>query len=119
MLDVDKDHRIHLINNFDYGNYSALVQTYITTNDELIIYTQHEVQKENKSSFKKEDFYSLVKALKYFEQIGYVHGDLNKKNILWTNDGFKIIDYEPSILQLVNDQKQLRVTIPYVINDEL
>ena len=71
------------------------------------------------TKIKKEDLLDLVKALNYFKMIGFVHADINRKNIIYTEDGFKIIDYEPSLTQIKNKKKQLLITIPYVQRMEL
>lgn len=49
----------------------------------------------------------------------FIHGDLNKKNIIYTNNGFKIIDFEPSLHQIKNGMKQLMITMPYIIKSDL
>ena len=56
----------------------------------------------------------MISTLNYFEKIGFVHGDLNKKNIVYTKKGFKIIDYEPSLFQLHDGLRQFMVTKPYI-----
>lgn len=68
---------------------------------------------------RKEDFLILANALDYLERRKFIHGDLNKKNIIYTHDGFKIIDFEPSLYQIKNGVKQLMITIPYVIRSDL
>lgn len=40
-------------------------------------------------------------------------------NILWTKEGFKIVDYEPSLMQNKNGVNKLMVTIPYVFKEDL
>lgn len=67
----------------------------------------------------KKDFDILVETLKYLESIGFIHGDLNQKNIMTTKDGFKIIDFEPSLEQMRNGKRELLVTRPYVSKPEL
>ncbi|MEA2050130.1 MAG: hypothetical protein U9O56_05315 [Campylobacterota bacterium] len=68
---------------------------------------------------KKEDFLIVANALDYLGRRRFIHGDLNKKNIIYTYDGFKIIDFEPSLYQIKNGVKQLMVTIPYAIKSDL
>ena len=57
--------------------------------------------------------------MEYFEKIGFIHGDLNRKNIIYTNDGFKIIDFEPSIYQIKDKVPKLIITLPYILKTEL
>ena len=48
-------------------------------------------------------------------EIGLVHGDLNRKNILLTEAGFRIIDIEPLItIPLSTTKAAFRTTIPYI-----
>jgi len=44
---------------------------------------------------------------------GFVHGDLNMKNILFDGKNFIIIDLEPSLFQIKNKIKQLMIAPPY------
>jgi serine/threonine protein kinase len=112
--------RIEMINGFEYEKYPALAKTYIFKKDNVVYYEQEKFSIiKNRSSFVKEDFYPIADALNYFESIGFIHGDINRKNIIYTTDGFKIIDYEPSLLQLKDNKEQLMVTLPYVLEDEL
>lgn len=111
--------RISLINNFDYKNYSSLVKTEIFDNADNYIYKQKYLSVKKTSIIKKEDFLELIRTLKYFELINFIHADLNKKNIVYTQNGFKIIDYEPTLLQIKNNQQQLMITIPYVLKSDL
>ena len=114
--------RINLINHFNIQKYPALLKTRIILDDKnQYIYTQAFFQRIRivASALKKEDFFCLVSALNYLKKIDFVHGDINKKNIIYTKDGFKIIDYEPSLLQIKNNVKQLMITMPYVLKTEL
>lgn len=108
-----------MINNFDYIQYKSLVKTKIYKDKTNYIYKQEFIIVKQTKNLKKEDFLELIRTLKYFESIKFIHGDLNKKNIIYTNDGFKIIDYEPSLFQIKNNRQQLMVTIPYVLKADL
>lgn len=51
---------------------------------------------------------------------GLVHGDLNRKNILLTTDGFRVVDIEPLIcVPTSNDRILLRSTPPYIAHSDL
>lgn len=108
--------RINIINNFDYDKYRALTPTVINYEDDKLIYTQKYYKKEKLDYYTKADFLEVASALDYFESIRFIHGDINKKNIIHTKDGFKIIDYEPSLYQVRNGLKQHMATIPYIAN---
>ena len=111
--------RINLIHNFDCKRYKALVPTIFIDEKDRYIYQQKKYKIIKKSSYTKEDFLDIVEALQYFETIGFIHGDINRKNIIYTEEGFKIIDYEPSLVQYKNGVKQLLITPPYVDKKEL
>tara|TARA_Y100001968_G_scaffold319397_1_gene350859 strand:+ start:519 stop:1121 length:603 start_codon:yes stop_codon:yes gene_type:complete len=68
-------------------------------------------------------------VLKYLDELrnnlnkaweeGLVHGDLNRKNILLTNDGYRIIDIEPLLkIPLQNGKFVLRTTNPYLAEED-
>lgn len=112
-------HRVSLINSFDCKKYRSLVETQIIEQNDHYSYRQDLLEIKKIKSLKRSDFLGLVRALEYFNLLNFVHGDLNKKNIIYTEDGFKIIDYEPSHVQIKNKIKQLMVTIPYVLRSDL
>jgi len=116
LLDIDivREKRISIINSFDDQLYPALVNTEIIQSTNRCTLKQKKIKTISIKKVQKKDFLTLIKTLNYFEKIGFVHGDLNKKNIINTEDGFRIIDYEPSILQISNGLKQYMVTKPYI-----
>ena len=111
--------RISLINNFEYKKYKALSPTTIILEKDRYIYKQKKYNSIKKLSYTKEDFLDVVEALQYFEIIGFIHGDINRKNIIYTKNGFKIVDYEPSLVQYKDGIQQLLITPPYVDKKEL
>ena len=44
---------------------------------------------------------------------GFVHGDINRKNIIYSDDRLCLIDFEPSLLQVKDRVKQWMSTRPY------
>ncbi len=108
-----------MINNFDYKKYKALVKTNISKQDNIYTYKQTYYKSTKPMSLKQSDFNELILALEYLEKIGFIHGDLNRKNIIYTNTGFKLIDYEPSLLQKINNKDQFMVTRPYISKVDL
>jgi hypothetical protein len=45
---------------------------------------------------------------------GWVFGDLCKKNILFTGNEFKVIDFEPFLSVIRNKRRELRTTAPFL-----
>jgi serine/threonine protein kinase len=115
-----KDHvmdRIDMINHFNYDQHKALAPTKITQKDDSIIYSQ-EYFPAKKHRVDVPKLYELAGALDYLGSIGFVHGDLNRKNILYTDDGYKIIDFEPDIYQIKDNVEQTLATVPYIANSD-
>tara|TARA_B100001758_G_scaffold245419_1_gene258404 strand:+ start:876 stop:1532 length:657 start_codon:yes stop_codon:yes gene_type:complete len=50
---------------------------------------------------------------------GFVHGDINRKNIIYSEDRLCLIDFEPSLLQLKDQAKQWMSTRPYRHNEDI
>ena len=110
--------RIKIINHFDW-NIPGLLNTLIIEEENSYVYRQKYCKQLKKQFYTKHDFRGLIETLTYFQQIGFVHGDLNKKNIFWTKEGFKILDYEPSLYQLRNGREQFMITKPYFSKEEV
>lgn len=108
-----------MINSFEYAKYASLVKTKIVEDNDEYVYKQQFLKIKQIEKVEKKDFLELIYALEYLNTISFVHGDINRKNIIYTSDGFKIIDYEPSLLQMKNNKEQLMITIPYVLESEL
>ena len=108
------DDRIYKINSFHYETYTSLVKTEIEKCYDQYVYKQEFLENKKIKTLTKEDFLDLAHTLSYLESINFIHGDLNKKNIIFTADGFKIIDYEPSLIQNKYQKKQYMITRPYV-----
>ena len=106
------ENRIKIINHFDW-NIPGLLNTLIIEEENSYVYSQKYCKQQKKQFYEEADFSGLLETLTYFHQIGFVHGDLNRKNIFWTKEGFKILDYEPSLYQLKNGKKQFMITKPY------
>jgi serine/threonine protein kinase len=111
-LEIDK--RVEQINSFEYSNYPALIPTQIEIKENSLEYSQKYYPKVSITLLQKKDFFEIAKALEYFESVGFIHGDINRKNIIYTTDGFKIIDYEPSLEQIKDGFAQKMTTIPYI-----
>ena len=113
--------RINTINNFDYNRYHALVKTEINEKNGIYTYRQKQIDilKTTTIKFKQNYFMELIESLEYFDALGFVHGDLNVKNIKYTAEGFKIIDLEPSLLQIRDGRKQFMITTPYISGIDL
>lgn len=105
--------RISKINNFDFQKYESLVRTNILESENNFIYIQL-FQKRVKPYFHKDKMIQLAEALDYFLSQDFVHGDINRRNVLCTSSGYKIVDYEPDIFQKRNCYNTFVFTQPYI-----
>ena len=74
----------------------------------------------NKKESKEIDSSKKIKLIKKFAQSldelyaeEFVHGDINRKNIIYSENNLFLIDFEPSLLQIKDQTKQWRSTRPY------
>ena len=108
--------RIKFINKYS-KEIDSLSETIITKDDERYIYKQVFTYKKDFHKFPKsvikKHLEKLAKDLDKLSQLGFIHGDLNKKNILFDGVKFIVIDLEPCLEQVINGKKKLMFTIPY------
>ena len=50
---------------------------------------------------------------------GFIHGDINRKNIIYSDDRLCLIDFEPSLLQVKDRVKQWMSTRPYRHHEDI
>ena len=50
---------------------------------------------------------------------GFIHGDINRKNIIYSDDRLCLIDFEPSLLQVKDRVKQWMSTRPYRYSEDI
>ena len=74
----------------------------------------------NKKKLKEIDPSEKIKLIKKFAQSldklyaeEFVHGDINRKNIIYSENNLFLIDFEPSLLQIKDQTKQWMSTRPY------
>mgnify|MGYP006142362815 CR=1 FL=1 len=80
----------------------------------------------NKKKIKEIDPSEKMNLIKKFSQSldrlyeeGFVHGDINRKNIIYSRNNLFLIDFEPSLLQLKDQTKQWMSTRPYRHHDDI
>jgi serine/threonine protein kinase len=108
--------RIKFINTYS-PNIPSFADTLIYEMDNHFIYEQEWVYKKSIRDYHKnfliQKLEQLAGDLDRMSALGYVHGDLNRKNILFNGNYFKIIDLEPSLEQIEHNKKKFMFTIPY------
>ena len=80
----------------------------------------------NKKKLKEIDSSEKIKLIKKFAQSldklyaeEFVHGDINRKNIIYSENNLFLIDFEPSLLQIKDRTKQWMSTRPYRHHDDI
>ena len=108
--------RIEFINKYS-KEIDSLAETVISINDNQYHYQQIFIGNEEFHEFPKSVITNHLKNLSQdldrMSKLGFVHGDLNKKNILFNGQKFVLIDLEPCLEQMINRKKKLMFTIPY------
>ena len=80
----------------------------------------------NKKKLKEIDSSEKIKLIKKFAQSldklyaeEFVHGDINRKNIIYSENNLFLIDFEPSLLQIKDRTKQWMSTRPYRHHEDI
>ena len=80
----------------------------------------------NKKKLKEIDPLEKMILIKKFAQSldrlyeeGFVHGDINRKNIIYFRNNLFLVDFEPSLLQLKDQTKQWMSTKPYRYHEDI
>ena len=113
LLDGDWQERVRVIESFSNDITTIPKIRFDQKNNELT-YIQEFIKNDNT----KFDLEPIAETLDYFEKIDFVHGDINRKNILSHNCNGYIVDFEPSLKQIKNRRTTLLFTMPYVSPDD-
>jgi hypothetical protein len=111
--------RILNINSLNYPKYNSLVRTSIHSEKDFYLYEQDFLQIIKPYNLSKDMLFTLSDSLNYLDEMGFVHGDLNRKNIVFTKSNLKVIDLEPSLYQIKNNKRCLMITMPYISKFDL
>ena len=61
----------------------------------------------------------FAKSLDELHNEGFIHGDINRKNIIYSENRLCLVDLEPSLLQIKDKVKQWMSTKPYVCDEDI
>ena len=91
--------------------------SYLFEKDVLRMDQRQLVKQEDLKEIKSEKRLFLVQEFaqsldKVYEQ-NFIHGDINRKNIIYSDDRLYLIDFEPSLLQIKDGVAQWMSTKPY------
>lgn len=78
--------------------------------------TRHSIKYPNNNEKKLKPCHinELASFLDYCYNEGLVHGDIHKKNIVTFDEKVFLIDWEPSLYQIIRNQNSLMVTQPWI-----
>lgn len=108
--------KIHYLSDSEY----LVPKTNITIKDKYLIYEQKHLKKKLQSIVnEKELFFQLANTLEVFEDIGFIHGDIVQRNIIYNKENFYLIDLEPCLHQIKYGRKVVCFTPPYVSTKDL
>ena len=99
-------------------------QTNFSYKDDLLIMRQKclidkKKLKEIDSSKKMHLIKNFSLSLDKLYEEGFVHGDINRKNIIYSENKLFLVDFEPSLLQLKDRTKQWMSTRPYRHHEDI
>ena len=99
-------------------------QTNFSYKDDLLIMKQKclidkKKLKEIDSSKKMHLIKNFSLSLDRLYEEGFVHGDINRKNIIYSENKLYLVDFEPSLLQLKDKTKQWMSTRPYRHHEDI
>ena len=115
--------RVSIINSFVDYNLN-IPPTVVTVEKDEIIVKQNYLKKTGKlndiPASKREKLLTDIEAtIDTLHSIGFVHGDINRKNIIYAENKLWLIDIEPSLKQIKNGFKKWMVTRPYAAPEDL
>jgi len=125
LLDDQKDIKIRLSQIVKLSHSMKFIpETNHSYEEDLLVMKQKRVTKDKKlqeiepvqKMILIENFSQSLDSL--YEE-GFIHGDINRKNIIYSEDKLCLIDFEPSLLQLKNQVKQWMSTRPYRHHEDI
>jgi len=101
----------------------CFVETVINYNEDYVWIKQHRIKKKPINSISTYQRLKLLQELAadldIMCQEGFVHGDINRKNIVYDTEKLLVIDLEPDLVQIKNGIRTLFSTTPYVAASDL
>ena len=125
LLDDQKDIKIRLsqIVKLSYS-MEFIPETNYSYEEDLLVMMQNRLindkkLKEIEASKKLLLVKNFSQSLDRLYEEGFIHGDINRKNIIYSEDKLCLIDFEPSLLQLKDQVKQWMSTRPYRHHEDI
>lgn len=121
LKDIEK--RLSQIVKLSYSMDFIPQTNYFYEEDLLVMKQKYLIDKKKLKGIDPSKKISLIKKFsqsldKLYEE-GFVHGDINRKNIIYYRNNLFLVDFEPSLLQLKNQTKQWMSTRPYRYHEDI
>lgn len=118
---TDTVKRIKLIEEFSQV-LDFIPKTSFEFTEDILVYRQERIKHEKLRALNLYKRRLLIEQLAHnlneLEKTGFIHGDINKKNILLSDSKLYLIDLEPSLKQIKRGVDKLMFTPPYIsLND--
>ena len=125
LLDDQKDIKIRLSQIVKLSHSMKFIpETNHSYEEDLLVMKQKRVTKDKKLQ-EIEPVQKIILIENFSQSLdrlyegGFIHGDINRKNIIYSEDKLCLIDFEPSLLQLKNQVKQWMSTRPYRHHEDI
>jgi len=125
LLDNQKDIKIRLSQIVKLSHSMKFIpETNHSYEEDLLVMKQKRVTKDKKLQ-EIEPVQKMILIENFSQSLdrlyegGFIHGDINRKNIIYSEDKLCLIDFEPSLLQLKNQVKQWMSTRPYRHHEDI
>ena len=125
LLDDQKDIKIRLSQIVKLSHSMKFIpETNYSYEEDLLVMTQKRLindkkLKEIEASKKLVLIENFSQSLDRLYEEGFIHGDINQKNIIYSEDKLCLIDFEPSLLQFKDQVKQWMSTRPYRHHEDI
>jgi hypothetical protein len=120
LIDADYKKRVSLIESIS-KEYDFIPETKFTCSNGQLICQQERVRSA-KVPKSDEKILALLKRLaddlEILAEINCVHGDINRKNVIYNGQRFILVDWEPSLIQKRNNKYILLYTPPYISKND-
>jgi len=119
LLDPDWEDRTRLIEKLSMRHDLIPLITFTRENDAEIRYSQLRInRKSTDPAGMSQHLEQLAKGLDSLTDDGFIHGDINFKNLMFDGTSYRLIDLEPSLRQRRKGRVTLMYTVPYITRDD-
>lgn len=119
LLDPDWEDRTRLIEKLSMRHDFIPPITFTRENDTEIRYSQLRInRKPVDPTGLSQHLERVAEGLDSIAGDGFIHGDINFKNLMFDGTSYRLIDLEPSLRQRRKGRVTLMYTVPYIARDD-